>query len=186
MKKHKASKSSLLIEKIRTSKNFKYYLLGFFILVLLLFAKKTSFYLMFIGINAVIIFYSKLYHLPIDVSPLFFFEIVITRYYGLNYTLIFILLSYIIPKILAGQGMKWESYAFIGVSILINVISLYMTGLSIQTVGFITSIFQYIGGIFIGMVMRPFVLAAIDGVANITNNLIWFLIFSDLVVWLLR
>ena len=35
-------------------------------------------------------------------------------------------------------------------------------------------------------VMKPFVLAAADGIANVTNNLIWFLIFSDVIVWLLH
>ncbi|AJF61921.1 TPA: hypothetical protein HA239_02460 [Candidatus Woesearchaeota archaeon] len=177
---------NLAIGRIIQSKKFRLFLLVAFILVLLLFAKKASFYVLFVGINAVIIYYSKLYHLPIDVSPLFFFEIVVTRYYGITYTLAFILFGYIIPKVLAGQGMKWESYAFVGVSVIANLISLYMTGLSLQTVGFITSILQYIGGIFISLVMKPFVLAAADGIANVTNNLIWFLIFSDVIVWLLH
>ena len=99
--------------------------------------------------------------------------------------LLFILLGYMIPAVLGGGGFKWESYAFVSVSIFCNILSLFMLNLDLQVVGYLTSIIQYIGGIFIGMVAKPFFVAAADGIANVTNNLLWFLIFTDLVIFLL-
>ncbi len=150
--------------------------------------KKITLYSFFIIITGIIVYYSKLYHIPFDVTPLFFLEIVITRYFGLKYTLIYILLAYVLPKTMAGSGMNVISYAFITVSVVCNFLSLFMTGLGLQTVGYVTSIIQYVGGIFVSMTMvgKPFMFSALDGIANVTNNLLWFLIFSDLIVFLFK
>jgi hypothetical protein len=155
------------------------------ILLLIFIARRASFYVIFILITGIITYYSKLYHIPIDVSPLFFFQVVITRYYGIGFTLLFVFLGYIIPKLLAGSGMKWESYAFVISSLTVSYLSSFIA-LPLHLVGYLASILQYAGGIFISMVSKPFFLSAADGIANTVNNLLWFLIFSDLVVFLLR
>ena len=183
MRQTKQKQDRLRIWKDKRLRIVVFALLGIFLLFTY---KKAAVYLGFVALTAVITYYSKLYHLPFDVTPLFFLEIVITRYYGYEYMLLFILIAYIIPKVVAGSGMNWMSYAFISVSLLANALSLMLTGLSLQTVGYITSVIQYIGGIFVGMVGRPFYIAASDGIANVTNNLLWFLIFSDVVVFLLK
>ena len=162
--------------------------LWFFIAaILLLFFtyRRMSLYVLFIGITAVIIYYSKLYHVPIDISPLFFLEIVITRYYGFQFTLLYVLLAYIIPKTFAGQNMKFDSYVFIAISMIANVFALVFPGMSLMTVGFLTSIIQYFMGVIFSMTMKPFFLAAADGFANVANNLVYFLIFSDLIILIL-
>ena len=146
--------------------------------------RKAVLYVFFILITGYITYYSKLYHLPIDVSPLFFLEIVITRYYGIKYTLLFILIAYFGPKMLAGHAANWRSYAFIAVSIIANIVAVYLPNMGIQTLGYLTSVIQYIGGIFITMTMKPFYFAAADGIANVTNNLLYFLIFSEFIVLL--
>jgi hypothetical protein len=147
--------------------------------------RKISIYILFIGLTAIIIYYSKLYHLPIDISPLFFLEIVITRYYGFQFTLLYVLLAYIVPKTFAGQNMKFDSYVFIAISMVANILVLVFPGMPLMTVGFLTSVIQYFMGIMFSMTMKPFALAALDGFANVANNLVYFLIFSDLVVWIL-
>jgi hypothetical protein len=175
-----------ILKKVKSVRTFdiRKLLLGVTLLLILIFMKKTFLFVVFIALTAIITYYTKLYHVPIDISPLFFLQIVITRYYGLKYTAIFILLGYFVPKIIAGHAANWMSYAFIGLSMLCNLLSVYMGGLSLQAVGYITSVIQYIGGIFITMTMKPFYFAALDGIANVTNNLIWFLIFSDFIILL--
>ncbi|MCM2326061.1 MAG: hypothetical protein NDI94_06360 [Candidatus Woesearchaeota archaeon] len=147
--------------------------------------KMIALYLVFIGITAMIIYYTKLYHIPIDISPLFFLEVVITRYYGFSYTLAYVLVAYIIPKTLAGTNMKFDSYMFIAVSMVACLFAYAFPTMPLIYLGLLTSIIQYIGGVIFSMTMRPFFLSILDGIANVTNNLLWFLIFSDLITWIL-
>ena len=167
------------------SKRFRIFIVSIMLVFLFFTYRKISLYLFFMGVTALIIYYSKLYHVPIDISPLFFLEIVITRYYGMQYTLLYVFTAYIIPKTFAGQNMKFDSYVFIAISMIANVLVLLFPGMPLMMAGFLTSIIQYILGVFFSMTMKPFVLAAADGFANVANNLVWFLIFSDAVVWLL-
>ncbi|NTV23818.1 MAG: hypothetical protein HGA85_05595 [Nanoarchaeota archaeon] len=157
------------------------------IVALLLFMpKKLVLYSIFVGITAVIIYYTKLMHFPIDISPLFFLEIVITRYYGLGYSLLYIFLAYIIPKTIAGQSMNWMCYIFISLSMVANVFVLFFPSMPLQTVGFLTSVIQYILGVMFQSSFKPLMLSLADGFANVLNNIVWFLIFSDLIVFAFR
>ena len=88
------------------------------ILVFVAIPKQWLLYGIFISVTAIIIYYTKLYHLPVDVSPLFFLEITITKYYGLKHTLFYIFLAYIVPKTFAGSNMKFDSYVFIFISLI--------------------------------------------------------------------
>lgn len=160
-------------------------IIALLLLLSFFFIRRASIYLIFTGLTAIIIYYTKLYHVPIDVSPLFFLEIVITRYYGIQYTLLYIVLAYIIPKTFAGSNMKFDSYVFISISMFANIFALIFPNMSLMLVGFLTSIVQYIGGVIFSLTMKPFFIAASDGVANVANNLLWFLIFTDLIIWLL-
>lgn len=81
--------------------------------------------------------------------------------------------------------MNVLSYAFIALSLTTNAISLFLPAtMSLLVIGYLSSIIQYAGGIGINMTMKPFLFAAVDGVANVLNNLVWFLIFSDLIAFL--
>jgi hypothetical protein len=157
------------------------------VLLFLFFAERRVFmFAIFVIVTGIIIYYTKLIHFPIDVSPLFFLEIVITRYYGIGFTLLYIFLAYIVPKTFAGTSMKWDSYVFIGISMFANLFVLFFTSMPLHLVGYITSVIQYIGGVLFQSSFKPPFLAALDGLANVTNNIIWFLIFSDLIVFMMR
>ncbi len=172
------------IKDFISHKYFRYVLYLPAIILLYALTKKWFIYSVFVGLTAIIIYYTKLYHIPIDVSPLFFLEIVITRYFGLQFTLLYVFLAYIIPKTFAGSNMKFDSYVFISISMVANAFALLFPTMPLLTVGLITSVIQYVGGIMFSMTMKPFFMAAADGIANVLNNLLWFLIFSDLIVML--
>ena len=72
-KKVKPSVLSILLK----SKKLGIALLIIFILILFIFAKKASLYLIFVAVTGILTYIKKLYHLPVDISPLFFLEIVI-------------------------------------------------------------------------------------------------------------
>ena len=176
--------SKLFLAMVNT-KEIRFLLLGLILIITFLSAKRTFLYVLFTIFTGIIIYYSKLYHFPIDVSPLFFLEVVIARYYGLQYTLLFILLGYIIPKTFAGSSMNWESYVFIGIGLVPVTISIFFKQVPLVYVGYASSVIQYIGGVMFQSTLKPIVLCLSDGIANITNNILWFLIFSEIVVWLL-
>ena len=157
-----------------------------FVFIMFLLTKKLFVYTLFVIITGIIVYYTKLYHFPIDVSPLFFLEIVITKYYGIQFTLLFIVLAYIIPKTFAGQSMNWISYVFIGISMVSNLFVLIFPSMPLQIAGYLTSIIQYVCGVIFQSTIKPFFLSIGDGIANVLNNIIWFLIFSDLIVLILN
>jgi len=183
--KKKLKLSKLLLAIINT-KEIRYVLIGLLLLITFISAKKAFVYVIFLILNGYIIYYTKLYHVPIDVSPLFFLEIVITRYYGLQWMLLFVFVSYIIPKTMAGSSMNWISYVYISIGLVPCIISVFFTTVPLVYVGYASSIIMYIGGAIFTSTMQPMILALSDGVANVTNNMLWFLIFSDLMVFLLR
>jgi len=183
--KQKIMKKKLSIMDVLKSKHFRIAVLSITLLIIFSQYKKRAIYVTFLILNGIIIYYSKLYHFPIDVSPLFFLEIVITRYYGLEWTLLFILLSYIVPKTLAGSSMNWMSYIFISIGLIPVVISMFFKNVPLVYLGYASSVIQYIGGVLFQSTMRPMLLCLGDGVANVLNNIIWFLLFSDVIVWIL-
>lgn len=174
-----------LLLAIINTKEIRFVLLGLILIITFLSAKKTFLYVVFTIINGYIIYYTKLYHVPIDVSPLFFLEIVITRYYGLQWMLLFVFLSYIIPKTMAGSSMNWISYVYISIGFIPCIMSVFFKTVPLVYVGYASSVIMYIGGAIFSTTMQPLILALSDGVANVTNNMLWFLIFSDIIVRLL-
>lgn len=159
-----------------------------FILIIIFFfiSKKLFVFGIFTIITYFITYYSKLWHLPIDVSPLFFFGVVITKYYGFGYMLSFYLLAYFIPKTLAGHSANWLSYVFVSIS-WISFLTIYIfPNFDLRIIGYITSLIQFTLAAIFQATMKPLFIAIIDGIGNVLNNLIWFLIFSDLIVFVMK
>jgi hypothetical protein len=170
---------------LKNSRNFRYLLLIPIALILFILTRKLFLFALFVGITCIIVYYTKLVHFPIDVSPLFFLEIVITKYYKFGYTLLFILLAYIIPKAIAGTSMHFDSYLFILISLISNLVVLFFPMIPLQILGYLTSVIQYIGGAIYQSTFKPVFLCLADGFANVLNNLLWFLIFSEISVMLM-
>ncbi|MEM2131166.1 MAG: hypothetical protein QXR96_01455 [Candidatus Woesearchaeota archaeon] len=149
-------------------------------------SKKWFVFSVFTILTYYIIYYSKLWHLPLDVSPLFFFGVIITKYYGFQYMILFYLLAYFIPKTLAGQSANWISYIFISISWLSFLTVFIFPTLNLRILGYITSLIQFTLSAMFQSTMKPLFISILDGIGNVLNNLIWFLIFSDIIVWIMK
>jgi hypothetical protein len=160
-------------------------IISLILVLLFLIAKKPVIFLSFIIISGIFAYYSALSMLPIEVGPFFFFEIIIARYFGFNYVILFAVIGYIIPKFMAGGGLKITSYAFIPVIILIAYLSSFFTMLSLSTIGYISSIILYGGEVMINTVFEPFPINFVDVLDDLVNNLAWFLLFSNVAVFFL-
>ncbi|MBN2368797.1 hypothetical protein JXC34_07275 [Candidatus Woesearchaeota archaeon] len=184
--KRKQKKEKVNFFVIFSNKKIRYALVIILACVLFFFKKMISLYVVFTAMTAIIVYYSKLWHIPIDVSPLFFLGVVITRYYGFQYMMLFYLVAYLIPKTLTGHTANWLSYIFISISWL-SFLFVYIApgSMSLQTMGYLTSIIQFVLSAMFQTTMKPLLISIADGVGNVLNNLIWFLIFSDLIVFLM-
>ncbi len=168
------------------NKTFKYLRFLPVLILLIMFTKKWFVFGVFTILTYYIVYYTKLWHVPIDVSPLFFFGVVITRYYGFGNMLLFYLLAYFIPKTLTGHSASWISYIFVSISwASFLCVFLFPSSMSLQLLGYITSVIQFTLSAMFQSTMKPLMMSIADGIGNVMNNLIWFLIFSDLVVWIL-
>jgi hypothetical protein len=169
-----------------SNKKFRYAAIFFFIALSFFFKKRITLYVIFTALTTVIVYYTKLWHVPIDVSPLFFLGVVITRYYGFQYMILFYFIAYLIPKTMAGHSASWISYIFISISWL-SFLFVYIapSSMSLQMMGYLTSIIQFVLAAMFQTTMKPLLISLADGVGNVLNNLVWFLIFSDFVVFLM-
>ncbi len=181
------NKIFLFLNDLFKNKTFKYLRFLPVLLLLIMLTKKWFVFGVFILLTYIIVYYTKLWHVPIDVSPLFFFGVIITKYYGFGYVLIFYFIGYLIPKTLAGHSANWLSYVFISISWLSFLcVYLFPSSMSLQILGYITSIIQFVLSAVFQSTMKPLLISLGDGIANVLNNLIWFLIFSDAIVWIMN
>ncbi|MBT3720736.1 hypothetical protein HN789_04025 [archaeon] len=173
------------IQKILKSKIFQG-IVGLIVIILIFrFAKKTALFVIFAVLTYQIVYYQKLYHLPIDLSPLFFLECVITKYYGLSYTLLFVLIAYLVPKAMVGGLGNWISYVFISIGIMGTLPFILIPGFDLMTGGLLGCLILYLGAaIFQSIGLgKNFIICLSDGIGNILPNIVWFLIFSDVITW---
>ena len=63
-----------LVNSISRSKHIGTFFLAFFALILFFKARRISVYIIFILITGILTYFKKLYHLPIDITPLFFWR----------------------------------------------------------------------------------------------------------------
>lgn len=159
----------------------KVILLFLFVILITLVYRKTGLYLLFILVTGTITFYSKLMFIPFDVSPFFFFQIVIAKYYGIILIIPLIIFGYIIPKLMAGRGIDFPTILYIGVATLISYVSTFLQSMKLGYIGIVSSIVNYIFSGIIGKIEKPIVFAFLHGIPYLTVNILWFLLFGDII-----
>jgi hypothetical protein len=180
-------KEETKLQKILKSKIFQGLVLLIAIVLIFTFAKNAALFVIFVVLTYQIVYYVKLYHFPIDISPLFFLECVITKYYGFGYTLLFVFLAYLVPKAMVGGLGNWISYVFISIGLMGTIPFMIYPGLDLFTGGMIGCLILYFGAAMFqtfGLGMN-LIFCLSDGVGNVLPNIVWFLIFSDVIALIL-
>ncbi len=124
---------------------------------------------------------------PYDFRLTLFMGIIITRQYGLLFTFIYVVLSNVIPNIIAGGRIDGASIIFYGEFFLVYSIVLLFPSVNIITLGIILVITEAILGIFINQMfgVPGFVAVSAGAVAAIVRT-IYFLTLGELVMFLFR
>ena len=132
--------------------NIKNYHLMLFLFVLVFFLYNRR-YFMFILItlfSAVFSFYhSKYNRTPMDFKMALFLGLFVTREYGMFLTMLFFLLSDILPAILGGESVNGPDLFFFGWYFIVNSIVLFFPDISLIIIGPWLVILHDLGAIYI-------------------------------------
>ncbi len=104
--------------------NISYLLLFFIILIIsMLLFRKITIYLLFLLVTATFTYLNYYIRLPFDLSPVLFLSLIISREYSFLFSVIFILLSGILPMILAGGSFDHTTIFYLSLIIIINLVN---------------------------------------------------------------
>jgi len=132
------------IEKLLQNFEVKKY---FFVLALIILSTlliiKTQRILIFLAltlISGIICFLNYSTKLPFDITPIFFLSIIITNTYGFGYTVLFVILSGFIPSVLSGGEASMDSFMYLIVNLIVNLLSIQFLGNNIVFGGIVFSV----------------------------------------------
>lgn len=172
------------IQKRRQYKKFMI-LGGAFIalLIMMLFFKKPMIYLLACITIGSIVYVRYIIRLPFKIEPYLFVSIIISLGYGIGPTIIFVIISMIIPKMLAGGEFDGSSWVYLFLFVMMNVVAIALSSMNIVTLGIILSIADLIILLILGTTMRPDKI--INGVVIVGINILLFYRFGDIFLTLI-
>ncbi|MEM3374741.1 MAG: hypothetical protein QXE31_06030 [Candidatus Woesearchaeota archaeon] len=157
--------------------NKKYLMISLFAIILFLLNKKY-FIFAFLTIFSAIFsyFHSKFNRSPLDLKLALFLGLFITRYYGLHMTLIFFIISDIIPSLIGGESIDAATFAFVSWYFIVNSMVFLFPNMSLILLGPILVVVEAIGSIFINKAFGiPAFMSFFLSVMTIVVRIIYFL-----------
>ncbi len=138
-----------ILEKVYNV-NRKYLIFGLIIAVLFLLNRKYFVFVLLTLISTVFsLYHSKYNRTPVDLKFALFLGLFITRYYGLLFTVIFFIISDIIPALLGGESIKGPDLVFFVWYFLVNSFVFLFPALSLVKLGPVLVIIHDLGSVFI-------------------------------------
>jgi len=177
----KEPKLKPLLDKRILLKRFKIktrYLYLPLILIILFLINERYFVFGFLTIlSATLSYYHDRYNrTPLDLKMPLFLGIFITRHYGLHFTLIFFIISDIIPTLISGAQIDGASIVFILWYFMINAVVLFFPMADIVILGIILVILETIGAVFIKSFFGyPGIVAVAGSVFSVLIRIVYFL-----------
>lgn len=170
-----------ILEKYKVYR--KHLLLFFVLLLLFLLNKKYFLFIAVTAFSAIFGYYhSKYNRTPIDFKLALFLGLFITRYYGLLFTLIFFIISDIIPALLSGDSLNGPDLFFIGWFFIINTMVYIFPSVPLSILGPMLVAFESTGAIMIHMKIGgiPGFMSIWIQIINVLARIVYFMIFSDI------
>jgi hypothetical protein len=96
---------------------------GLALLGLMFVMKDLLFFLALCTIVALMTYFNYSFRLPFDLSPVLVMSLVVSREYGMLYSIAFIIVSGIIPMIFAGGSFDHTTLFYTAVLVLVNIIN---------------------------------------------------------------
>lgn len=124
------------------------------LLMMLLFSKLLI-YVIICALTGFIVYIRYTLQLPVKIEPYLFFSVIITLGYGIGLTVLFIFISMLIPKLIAGGEVDGSTLVYLVIFLLMNVVALNFRSMGISRVGVLVSIADFIIIIALGAAMKP-------------------------------
>ena len=135
--------------------NRKYLIIGLIITVLFLLNKKYFVFVLLTLISTVFsLYHSKYNRTPVDMKFALFIGLFITRYYNLFFTLVFFIVSDIIPALLGGESVQGSDLFFFAWYFIVNSFVFLFPATSLVQLGPILVIIHDLGSVFINTSVR--------------------------------
>lgn len=137
-------------------------------------------------VSGLLVFINYTIKVPVDFTPVFFFSILITRFYGIGYSLLFLVIGGVLPTLISGVVIDVNYFLVLIITVLINLVSLFFTTFNLIIVGiiltFIYSILDGVVNIFFGEDLMKEVISV---VFNISVNTLYFSKFGLFLIGLM-
>ncbi len=138
-------------------------------------------YIVLLGVTAAVSYWLAAVRSPIDASPTFFLMIIIHLNLGFFYSFIFLILSSIVPTVIAGGEFGVTSILFSSAFVILTITSGLFIGLGIIPTGIIICFLLLVIGFFINK------MAADEGgmfmtITHAAITLVYFFILGDLLM----
>ena len=136
-----------LIKKEIKPSNFVLFLL--LIIVSLLLIREFVIYIITIFLVSIFVYFNYHIKLPFDISPVLVISLIISRNYGFVYSFVFIIVSGIIPMILAGGSFDHTTLFYVSLIFLINYISI-LVKVQFLLIAFSLILIHHLIALFVG------------------------------------
>lgn len=162
--------------------NRKYLFIFLFIMIVFLLNKRYFIFFILTIFSTLFSFYhSKINKSPLDLKFALFLGLFITRYYGLHMTLIFFIISDIIPALLGGESIDAATFAFVSWYFIVNSMVFLFPNLKLTILGPILVVVEAIGSAFINKAFGiPFFMSIALSIMTIIARIIYFLTLGSL------
>lgn len=181
---YKKRKRLLDLEKFEKKISKKYLIIALIILILFLLNKKYFVFVLITTVSTIFSFYhSKYNRTPVDFKMALFLGLFITRYYNLFFTLIFFIISDIIPTLLGGESLDGPSLVFISWYFIVNAFVYLFPLTSFAVLGPILVLVESFGSMFINSSVGgiPMFVSMWVSIINITVRIIYFLTLGGII-----
>ncbi|MBD3202790.1 hypothetical protein GF327_00715 [Candidatus Woesearchaeota archaeon] len=178
------------MDKVFLKKQFKisnFILLLTLLIVSMILIRKITMFFVLTLIASVIVYFNYYIRLPFDLSPVLFFSLVITREFSFIFSAVFIIISGIIPMILAGGTFDHTTIFYTSLIIGINYLSSFFLSNNFIITAILISVLHHviaaIGSIIFGTDPRKEI---INLGTKILVDLFYILSFSELLFSIIK
>ena len=124
-------------------------------LILILLLSKVFIYLTICGLTATLVYTRYTLKLPFKIEPYLFFSLVISFSYGIWFTVLYVFVSMLIPKLIAGGEVDSSTILYLVFFVIMNLISITFKPVGIAKIGLVVSIIDFIIIVALGAAIKP-------------------------------
>ena len=151
-----------------------------------LFFKKFLLYLAFCAVAITITYINYYLRIPVDLTPIFFLSVIISFGYGFFYSMLFVIIVSLPPKIFSGADFGIQNIVYVIINIMVNLFLVSVWPSNIILFGIIGAVvYCLMSAVISGIIKGEIEKELLVSIINIGINLFYFLNFSSFLLGIL-